>query len=426
MATWISGGTVLTPEGRIEGGCVKIEGETIAAVGSQAEVKEDDSVVDAAGLYVAPGFVDTHIHGLGGFDAMDGAAGVEGMSRELVKHGVTAFLPTLVSAPPDELVRLVAELSPVVTTGADMAGLHLEGPFLDPDAPGMFSPDVFRPFDVDELENLARVGDGAIRIMTIACHGEASDSLPRINMTGIVPSLGHAAGTYEDARTAIDKGLSRCTHCFNAMTGIHHREPGIAGAMLLHDQVTAELILDREHVHPAMARLLYEMKGAARLALVSDSMPFAGLGDGTFTWRDHEITVAGGVARLPAGNLAGSILTLDQAVRNAVGMLKIQAVAVPVGVRNVAEMLKVQPEVVPAAPVSVSLAERMAARETAREARVEAAIEMASLTPAKSAGLADTHGSLEPRKRADIVLLDPDLYPVRTLVGGDTVWEAGG
>ena len=420
MATWITGGTVLTPAGQIEAGHVKIEGETIAAVGAgPGEPAENDVTIDATGLFVAPGFVDTHSHGLGGFDAMDGPAGVEGMSLELVKYGVTAFLPTLVSAPPDELARLVTELSPVVTTGADMAGLHLEGPYLDPGAPGMFSPEDFRPFDVDELESLARAGDGAIRVMTIACHGDAADALPRINMTGIVPSLGHAAGTYEDARAAIDKGLSRCTHCFNAMTGMHHREPGIAGAMLLHRQVTAELILDGEHVHPAMARMLFEMKGAARLALVSDSMQFAGLGEGSFEWRGYEITVADGAARVPAGNLAGSVLTLDQAVRNAVEMLKIQ----PVTARNAATVLIDHPE---AAPASVSLAERMAARETARAARVEAAVEMASLTPANSAGLGDTHGSLEPRKRADIVLLDADLFPIRTLVGGETVWEAGG
>jgi len=300
-----------------------------------------------------------------------------------------------------------------------MAGLHLEGPYLDPGAPGMFSPEDFRPFDVDELESLARAGDGAIRVMTIACHGDAADALPRINMTGIVPSLGHAAGTYEDARAAIDKGLSRSTHCFNAMTGMHHREPGIAGAMLLHRQVTAELILDGEHVHPAMARMLFEMKGAARLALVSDSMQFAGLGEGSFEWRGYEITVADGAARVPAGNLAGSVLTLDQAVRNAVEMLKIQ----PVTARNAATVLIDHPE---AAPASVSLAERIAALETARTARIEAAVEMASLTPANSAGLGDTHGSLEPRKRADIVLLDADLFPIRTLVGGETVWEAGG
>lgn len=381
MATWITGGTVLAPEGRIEGGYLKIEGDTIVAVGSgEGEPADGDVTIDAQGLYVAPGFVDTHIHGLGGFDAMDGATGVEGMSRELVRHGVTAFLPTLVSAPPDELVRLVAELSPVVTTGADMAGLHLEGPFLDPGAPGMFAPEEFRPFDVDELESLARAGDGAIRIMTVACHGEASDALPRINMTGIVPSLGHAAGTYGDAKVAIDKGLSRCTHCFNAMTGMHHREPGIAGAMLLHNQVTAELILDGEHVHPAMAQLLYAAKGAARLALVSDSMPFAGLGDGAFTWRDYQIAVRDGAARIPAGNLAGSVLTLDRAVRNAVEFLGVA---------------------------------------------VDEAVEMASLTPARSAGLADTHGSLEPRKRADVVLLDAGLKPVRTFVEGETVWEAG-
>jgi N-acetylglucosamine-6-phosphate deacetylase len=381
VATWIAGGTVLTPGGRVAGGHVEIVDGLVVAVGLEAGAPgPGDEVIDAEGLFVAPGFVDTHIHGAGGFDAMAGEAGVRGMARELPKHGVTAFLPTLASAPAEELEGLVGELASLETTGARVAGLHLEGPFLDPQAPGMFAPEDFRPFDVDELEALAKAGDGALRLMTIACHGERADALARINMAGIVPSLGHAAGTYADAKRAIGHGLARCTHCFNAMTGIHHREPGIAGAVLDDDRVTAELILDGIHVHPAMARLLYERKGAERLALVSDAMPFAGQGEGSFDWRGYQITVADGVARTPAGNLAGSVLMLDTAVRNAV------------------EYLDVPPEL---------------------------AVEMASLTPARSVGLEDEHGVLEAGRRADVVLLDAGLHPVRTLVGGETVWAAG-
>ncbi len=382
MATWIAGGTVLAPGRRVEGGHVEIRDGIVVAVGAGLGAPgPGDEVIAAAGLLVAPGFVDTHIHGLAGYDAMAGADEVRGMARELPRYGVTAFLPTLASAPRDELERLVGELASQKPPGARMAGLHLEGPFLDPGAPGMFAPEDFRPFDVDELEALAKAGDMALRVMTIACHGERADSLARINMAGIVPSLGHAAGTYADAKRSIDYGLTRCTHCFNAMTGIHHREPGIAGAMLVHDAVTAELILDGVHVHPAMARLLLERKGAGGVALVSDAMPFAGLGDGEFAWRDYAITVAGGAARTPAGNLAGSVLMLDTAVRNAV------------------EYLDVPPE---------------------------AAVEMASLTPARSAGLVDEHGILATGRRADVVLLDPNLNPVRTLVGGETIWIAEG
>jgi len=381
VATWIAGGTLLAPGGPVAGGYLEIRDGLVAGIGpGSGKPGAADEVVDAEGLFVAPGFVDTHIHGVGGFDAMAGEAGVRGMARELPKYGVTAFLPTLASAPPEELAELVGELASLETPGARMAGLHLEGPFLDPAAPGMFAPEDFRPFDVDELEALAQAGDMALRVMTIACQGERADALARINMAGIVPSLGHAAGTYADAKRAIDHGLARCTHCFNAMTGMHHREPGIAGAMLAHEEVTAELILDGIHVHPTVARLLFERKGAERLALVSDAMPFAGLGEGTFAWRDYEITVADGAARVPAGNLAGSVLMLDGAVRNAV------------------EYLEVPPE---------------------------AAVEMASLTPARSAGLEDEHGKLEIGRRADVVLLDAGLNPLRTLVGGDTVWVAG-
>ncbi|MDP6349154.1 MAG: N-acetylglucosamine-6-phosphate deacetylase [Chloroflexota bacterium] len=377
----MAGGTVLTLGGRVAGGHVEIVDGRVAGVGAGAGAPAPgDEVIDAEGLFVAPGFVDTHIHGIGGFDAMAGEAGVRGMARELAKHGVTAFLPTLASAPPPELAGLVAEIASLKTAGARMAGLHLEGPFLDPRAPGMFAPEDFRPFDVDELEALVKAGDGALQLMTLACQGARADALARIIMAGIVPSLGHAAGTYAEAKRAIEHGLARCTHCFNAMTGMHHREPGIAGAMLEHDAVTAELILDGIHVHPAMARLLFERKGAEGVALVSDAMPFAGRGEGAFDWRGYQITVAGGAARIPTGNLAGSVLMLDGAVRNAV------------------EYLDVPPEL---------------------------AVEMASLTPARSAGLEDEHGKLEPGRRADVVLLDAELQPVRTLVGGTTVWAAG-
>lgn len=381
MSTWITGGKMLSPAGQIDEGYLRIQEGLIESIGSGLGAPQgDDVVLPAQGLYVAPGFVDTHIHGIGGYDAMAGIEGVKGMSLELVKRGVTAFLPTLVSTSPRELIELVGEISQTEVAGADMPGLHLEGPFLDTRAAGMFVPDDFRPFNTSELENLARAGDGFIRIMTIACQGTKSDSLPRLNMVGIIPSLGHAAGSYEDACMAIDRGLVRCTHCFNAMTGIHHRAPGIAGAILLHDQVMAELILDGKHVHPAVARLLYRIKGASGIILVSDSILSTGLGDGRYMWRDYEIMVSGGVAKIPEGNLSGSVLTLDQAVKNAVEMLGIP---------------------------------------------VASAVEMASLTPAKSAGLADSDGSLAPGRRANIVLLDDaTLNPVCTMIGGTVAWAS--
>ena len=371
---------MLAPSGTLDPGYVVVEDGKIREIGRGApSVPAGALHIDAAGLRVAPGFIDTHTHGINGHDAMTGTEGIEGMSAEHASHGVTAFLPTLVSAPRRELLDLVARTSGVRGSGARVLGLHLEGPFLDPAMPGMFDPAAFRPFDAREFGDLAVAAGGALKLITLACQGARSAALPAILEAGVIPSLGHAAGGFDDGIRAFDAGARRCTHCFNAMTGFHHREPGLVGAVLDRADVLAELIFDGLHVAPPVGRLLLALKGPEGVILVTDSIVCAGFPDGDYEWAGYSIRIAGGAARIPAGNLAGSVLTLDQAVRNAVSLLG---------------------------------------------ASVEAAVEMASLTPARAIEVHSTKGNLAPGKDADIVLLDSSLSPVATMVEGEVVWKA--
>ena len=372
----------MAPSGPMVGGTVVVEGRRIASlIGGPAEPPSDVAVIDASGLYVAPGLIDTHTHGLNGSDAMDGEAGVRGMSLGHAERGVTGFLPTLVGQSRDRLTALVAEAASAEVEGAGVLGIHLEGPYLDPSMPGMFDPATFRPYDDTEARDLVDAAGGLTVVMTVACHGQRVAAAKGLIALGVIPSLGHAAGTYDEAMLAFESGVARATHCFNAMTGFHHREPGIIGAVLDRREVAAELILDGHHVHPGAASLLLSLKGTERTILVTDSTVLTGYPDGTHEWAGYEISIRDGSARIPEGNLAGSLLTMDQAVRNAVEMLGVT---------------------------------------------FEEAIEMASLTPARSAGIERQTGSLAPGKDADITVFDRELCPFTTMVKGEVAWSLGG
>ncbi len=380
LPTFITGGAVLAPSGRIAGGTVVIgDGRILEVSDCRAALPTGATRIDACGRYVSPGFIDTHTHGFNSNDAMNGAAAVRGMSAELARHGVTGFFPTLIARPVGELKEAVAQVAVAETTGASVYGVHVEGPYLDPAMPGMFDPEVFRAFDRGEVSNLKSAAGELPVVMTAACQGERAAVAEALIAEGIIPSLGHCAGTYEDAVRAVEAGVRRATHCFNAMTGFHHRDPGILGGVLARGEVRAELILDGLHVHPAAASLLLALKGPEGVILATDSTVLSGYADGRYEWSGYTIEISGGAARIPAGNLAGSLLSMDQAARNAVSML--------------------------GAPLAQ-------------------AVEMASLTPARSVGIDGVTGSLVRGKNADIAILDAGLEPVMTLVGGEAVWRS--
>lgn len=277
----------------------------------------------ATGPLLAPGFVDVHVHGWGGHDAMGDRAALDGMARALAGRGVTSFLPTAVSAPLPELaafadrVRAWLPLAPV--DGAAPLGFNLEGPFLADARRGAHDPAfLMDPADIP-AGSLDPLLDG-LRVITIAPERPGALAfIAALHARGVAVSMGHSAATLEEARAGYAAGGSTTTHLFNGMTGLDHRAPGLAAAALLDDDAYVELIADGQHVHPGLWPLIARLKPADRLLLVSDAIVLAGLGDGRARVGTLEIEVHDGrVTLVGTTTLAGSVIALDDAVRNLV------------------------------------------------------------------------------------------------------------
>lgn len=332
---------------------------------------------DAGDTFISPGFVDVHVHGWGGHSAMGDRAALDGMARALLRRGVTAFLPTAVSAPLDSLAdfaqRVRGWLPVAPPDGAEPLGFNLEGPFLAEARRGAHDPALLlRPEDVSPAQ-VAPLIDG-LRLITIA--PELPGAWPLIAALagrGIVVSLGHSAATLNEACDGYAAGARSTTHLFNAMTGVDHRAPGLAVAALLDDDVYTELIADGVHVDRALWPLIARLKPIERLLLVSDAIPLAGTGDGRGRLGSLEIEIAGERVTLAGTNtLAGSVLALDVAVRNMIGA----GIALP------------------------------------------AAVAAASRNPLEMLGMHD-RGRLAPGQRADLVELDADLNVRRVMRAGE-------
>jgi N-acetylglucosamine-6-phosphate deacetylase len=305
----------LVMEDQVVGGRLVVEDGRIRAVDI------DDRLT--SGPLLAPGFVDVHAHGCGGHDAMGGPAALDGMSRALARHGVTSFLPTAVSAPLDRLARFAddvrAWMSRTPRDGAAPLGFNLEGPFLAPSRSGAHDPSLLRDPNTVSASELAPLLDG-LGLITVAPERPGALALiADLRSRGVRVSLGHSAATLEEARAGYAAGGSTTTHLFNGMTGLDHRSPGLAAAALLDDDVYVELIADGQHVHPALWPLIARLKPADRLLLVSDAIVLAGVGHGRVRVGSLEVEVLDGRATLVGTTtLAGSVIALDDAVRNLV------------------------------------------------------------------------------------------------------------
>ncbi|HEY3522297.1 MAG TPA: N-acetylglucosamine-6-phosphate deacetylase [Candidatus Limnocylindrales bacterium] len=359
---------------RVAPGRVSVADGSIVGV-EASEVSDADSDLPV----VAPGFIDLHVHGWGGHSAMGDRAALDGMARALVRRGVTAFLPTAVTAPVEALaafaerVRGWAPSAP--DDGAEPLGFNLEGPFLAPSRRGAHAEAYLRtPADVPDTA-LGPLLDG-LRVVTIAPELPGATALiARLAARGVAVSLGHSAASLAEARAGYDAGARSTTHLFNAMSGVDHRAPGLAVAALLEDRVWVELIADGIHVDAGLWPLIGRTKPADRLLLVSDALPLAGTGDGRGRIGSLEVEVAGDRATLAGTQtLAGSVIALDTAVRNLVGS-------------------------------GAPLPEAVAA---------------ASANPAALLGLTD-RGRLAEGLRADLVELDSDLRVRRVMRRGDWV-----
>lgn len=338
-------------------------------------------IVDADGLMLLPGFVDLHFHGAMGHDAMDGQPeAIRGMARFAARHGVTAILPTTSTDSRERIHAALAAVAACVGSqldGAAVLGAHLEGPFLNVAKCGAQSVEHIRRADPAEAH--AYLEMNVLRLVSLAPeYPENHWLIDECVKRGITVSAAHTAATYEQMQAAFLRGVSHATHTFNAMVGLHHREPGTVGAVLTASQVTCELIADNIHVHPAVMQVLLAAKGDNGVVLVTDAIRGAGLPDGAYEVDARTVTIREGVVRLPDGTLAGSVLTMDRAVYNLM-------------------------------------------RATGRP--LESVWKASSLNAARAIGVADRKGSLDVGKDADMVLVDRDVNVHLTVVEGRVVYR---
>jgi N-acetylglucosamine-6-phosphate deacetylase len=372
MKTLIHNGTLITPTERIEDGWLLAEGGKIAAAGRGAPPGADRRI-DAAGRFIAPGFIDLHAQGFRGHDLWDESdANFLAATGEMARTGVTAAQAS-VDAMPD-VCQIMRPRIGRAGGGTRIVGLYLETPFIAPGKRGAIPLERLRPPSPDAAREVIEWSRGILSMITIAPELPGALDLVRLfrrtagPMGPVVAAIGHTAATFDQAAAGIEAGMTHCTHLYNAMPPLLHREPGAVGALLAHPGISVEIICDGVHLHPAAVRIAIACKGVSRTCLITDCV--SGLRG----------KVVDGAPRLADGTLAGSILSMDRAVAN------VQRFA------------------------GVTL---------------EQAVEMATLTPARAAGCDRSKGSLAPGKDADVVLFDEGIAVSLTMIGGEVVWHKG-
>lgn len=307
-------GCILTPQGFVRG-TLEHRGGRVQRV--KGESVPDEYVRDSGQPIVLPGFVDSHVHGGGGFDTMQGGDALECIARMHVRHGTTSLLATTVTSPLPELKAAMAAFGPVCrerpSGAARVLGVHLEGPYINARKLGA-QPDFVRPASVAEVVGLHALAPIALITLAPELPGHL-DAITELTAAGFRVQIGHTLGTYEDGVAALERGAGGFTHLFNAMSGMHHRSPGIAGAALGHARY-AEIIPDLLHVHAGALKVA--LRAIPGLFCVTDSTAAAGMPDGEYRLGAHRVTKCLGGVRLADGTLAGSTLTMDQALANLV------------------------------------------------------------------------------------------------------------
>lgn len=375
--------TLLTPDATLDDATVLLDGGRIAAVGgAELAVPAAATERDATGLLLAPGFIDLQVNGGLGLDFTADPETIWDVAAALPRFGVTAFLPTIITAPPARpraAQRVLSDGPPAGWAGARPLGLHLEGPFLNPGKKGAHNPAYLRQ------PSAAGLGDWSpatgVRLVTLAPELPwARQAIAALVGRGVVVSAGHSLATFDEAAAGFDSGARYATHLFNAMPTLHHREPGLVAAALADPRVVVGLIPDGLHVHPALVRLVWQLLGPDRLSLVTDAMAAMGMAPGEYLLGDFRVTVDASAARLDDGTLAGCVLSLDAILRAFMAF------------------------------TGATLADALATVTT---------------TPARLLGLDKRLGRVAAGYEADLTLLTPDLHVVETFVGGKSVYRAG-
>lgn len=346
----------------------------VAPKGKYAE----GEVIDVEGNYICPGFIDIHVHGCKGRDVMDGSVeSLEVMAEFMAAHGTTAFLATTTTHGREEIRKSLKAVSDALhkdIKGAQILGVHLEGPFINSEAKGAHDEKYILAPSRESFRELVGDYESIIKRVTMAPDVEGAKELVNyLTGRGIVVSMGHTVGSYEQCMAGFEWGMTHVTHLYNAMSPLRHREPGAVGAAFDRDGVTVELIADLIHVHPAALRIAVAVKGSDSVALITDAMSATGMGDGDYVLGGLEVVVKEGVARLKErGNLAGSTLTQDQALRNMV------LIGIP----------------------------------------LEDAVKMLTEVPADIIGIGDKKGRIKKGFDADLVILDEKLHVSKVFIKG--------
>jgi N-acetylglucosamine-6-phosphate deacetylase len=368
----VKNGLVVIKDGLIEEVLEKEEGVNL----SEFELH------DFSGRWVSPGLIDVHLHGALGCETMDGEVeSLRKMAEHQAKCGVTAFFPTTLTASREKIIKAIEAVVKASKEDlpSEIAGIHLEGPFVSLKRKGAQDPKYVREITAEEIEEYKEKLGSLPTIITLASEvGENLKFIPRMVDMGWVVSLGHSDATYEEGLKAFAAGATHATHLFNAWREFHHREPGGIGAALDADKVCVELIADGVHVHPSFIRLAIYRKGPHRVCLITDSLKESGLPDGVYDWGELQVVLKGNEIRLKdSGVLAGSVLHLNYGVRN---VLNWTGLPVPDVVRQ------------------------------------------ASLTPAENVGLAKEMGSLKKGKKANLAIFDENFECLATYLKGKRVF----
>lgn len=369
---YVEGKGIIKTNLSIENGYIKAIGDNLDTTGFE-ELEEDKILI--------PGLVDEHIHGAGGADAMNGKMeDLMTIAKYQAMDGTTSFNFTTMTMKKDiilKALKTIAEYMSEDREGARVMGIHLEGPFICEAFCGAQNPGDILPLNVDDLNDFINASHDHIKIIT-ACYKPGHEDFAKVlSDHDIMASLGHTDDTSEEAFDAFNHGFKTATHTYNAMKGIHHREIGTLGAVMLDDSVKCELIADLHHVSPGAIKLLYKNKGKNRIILITDSMEAKGLPDGMYQLGGNPVVVKDGTARLENGALAGSILHLND------------------GVKNIKDVLGIS---------------------------LEEAIDMASINPARNMHLDHEIGSIKEGKRADFAIIDKDVRVYKTIRDGKVIF----
>lgn len=360
---------------------IAFEDGKIVAIGKLDNV---EPIFDTDGV-VLPGFIDEHIHGAGGADAMDGTEqALQTISEYVAKEGTTGFLATTMTQSPENIGKALKNVKTVREKGeykgAEILGVHLEGPFISPKHVGAQPLEYVAKPSPETFDKYNEISGGNIKVVTLAPEVEGGlDLVKHLAKIGVVASIGHTGAKFSDVEAAVAAGATNVTHTYNAQTPLHHREAGVVGAAMLIDELNCEMICDTIHVSVPAIKIFVKNKPHDKFTLITDAMRAKGMPDGLSELGGQQVFVKNGEARLSDGTLAGSVLKMNVAVKNLVEK------------------------------VGVSFTD---------------AVDFASANPAKNLGLYDERGSIEVGKRADFAVMDKDYNILYTVIGGKVVYKA--